>query len=57
MDKKRAKNAGGTRDDSLVKVPPSWQLTPEQQDFINDLLQDDTAEFAAGRPARPTVNE
>ncbi|CAI0968071.1 hypothetical protein [Serratia proteamaculans] len=57
MDKKRVKKMGGARDDSPVKIPPSWQLTPEQQDFINDLWQDDAEEYAAERTARPTVNE
>ncbi|MGA9617214.1 MAG: hypothetical protein ACTH8B_19485 [Serratia proteamaculans] len=57
MDKKRVKKMGGARDDSPVKIPPSWQLTPEQQDFINDLWQDDAEKYAAERPARPTVNE
>lgn len=57
MGKMRVKNMGGSRDDSPVKIPPSWQLTPKQQDFINDLWQDDAAEFAAERPARPAVNE
>lgn len=54
MDKKQVKHIGGARDDSSVKIPPSWQLTPEQRDFINDLWQEDAVEAA---PERPPASE
>ncbi|MDW5501995.1 hypothetical protein R6Y99_19580 [Pseudomonas lundensis] len=57
MDKKQVKHIGGARDDSSVKIPPSWQLTPEQRDFINDLWQEDAAEAAPEQPVRPAASE
>lgn len=44
MEKKRVKRTGGDRGQSPAKIPPSWQLTREQRDFINDLWQDDARE-------------
>ncbi|MBP1133231.1 MULTISPECIES: hypothetical protein [Serratia] len=57
MDKKRVKKTGGARDDSPAKIPPSWQLTREQREFINDLWQDDAVEPTSEQPTRPGVNE
>lgn len=57
MDKKRVKKEGGARDDSPVRIPPSWQLTQQQRDFINDLWQDDATEPVLKPPTRPSVNE
>ncbi|CAI1830871.1 Uncharacterised protein [Serratia quinivorans] len=57
MDKKRVKKKGGARDDSPVKIPPSWQLTRQQRDFINDLWQNDATEPVPKPATRPGVNE
>jgi hypothetical protein len=57
MDKKRVKKKGGARDDSPVKIPPSWQLTQQQRDFINDLWQDDAPEPVPKPATRPDANE
>ena len=57
MDKKRVKRPGGDRDESPAKIPPSWQLTSEQRDFINDLWQDDAGDPGPEHPVPPKINE
>jgi hypothetical protein len=57
MEKKRVKRTGGDRGQSPAKIPPSWQLTREQRDFINDLWQDDAREPGPEHSLPPEVNE
>lgn len=57
MEKKRVKCTGGDRDESPAKIPPSWQLTSEQRDFINDLWQDDAGDPGPEHPVPPKINE
>ncbi|MGO4745792.1 hypothetical protein [Serratia quinivorans] len=58
MDKKRVKRTGGDRNESPAKIPPSWQLTTEQRDFINDLWQEeDATELGQKPPLIPDVKQ
>lgn len=52
MGKKRVKNGKSGQGHSPAKIPPGWQLSTAQRDFIDDLWQEDTTTPAPALPAR-----
>ncbi|WP_346826072.1 hypothetical protein [Serratia inhibens] len=56
MDKKRVKNGKSAKERSLAKIPPRWQLSAAQRDFIDDLWQADCPDSVPALPTRHDVS-